>query len=95
MYRNPIPLGPLNLWADADNISTSKSFTSSFICPTACTASVWNNAPDLCAIFANSLIGCIVPISLFANITDTKLVCFVTALDNSSIVIKPSFVGLR
>ena len=79
-----MPLGPLNLCAEADSISTPSSFTFIAICPTACTASVWNSAPWLWATLASSEIGSMVPISLFTSITDTSLVSSVINDDSIS-----------
>ena len=42
--------------------------------PVACTASVWKSAPALCASAANSAIGKIVPVSLFAHISEATAV---------------------
>ena len=65
----PVPLGPLSLWALALSMSMCISSTSMGICPKACTASVWNRMPCFLAICPISLIGCMVPISLLANMT--------------------------
>jgi DNA-binding transcriptional regulator YdaS (Cro superfamily) len=54
------------------------------------TASVWNNAPYSCAIFASSANGCIVPITLLAAITDTNAVSPSITSDNESVLTRPS-----
>ena len=55
-----MPLGAWSLWPESDSMSTPSDFTSTGMCPTACTASVWNSAPRAFAIFASSAIGSIV-----------------------------------
>ncbi len=74
IHTAPAPFGPLNLCAESDSRSTPSARTSTGIFPTAWTASVCISAPCSCAIAASSAIGWIVPISLFASITDTRAV---------------------
>ena len=52
--------------------------------PADCTASVWNRAPWRCATPASSAIGCSVPISLFACMTETSAVSSVMAASSAA-----------
>lgn len=75
--KKPTPLGPLNLWAEADNRSTPSSLTSIWTWPTACTVSVWNKVPFLWAISHSSFIGWNAPNFVVCYITETSFVEFV------------------
>ena len=90
MYMIPIPFGPLNLCPLALNISMWHSSTLIGSCPKACTASVWNRMPCSWAISPISLIGWMVPISLFANITEIRIVVGRIAAFKSSSFTFPS-----
>ena len=79
IHSAPAPFGPLNLCADSDSKSIPSARTSTGIFPTDWTASVCMSAPCWCAIAASSAIGWMVPISLFACITETSAVSFVTS----------------
>ena len=89
-YRNPTPLGPPNLCPLALSRSTPSSFTSSGMCPKACTASVWNRIPLPASILPISAMGWMDPISLFAVITDTRTVSGRIAFSSSSSLTIPS-----
>ena len=73
-YSTPTPLGPWNLWADRESMSTGNCDRSIGTCPTACTASVWNSTPFSRQTAPISAMGSTVPISLLANITLTRQV---------------------
>ena len=102
-YNTPAPLGPWNLCADRDKRSISLCVICSRVCPTACTASVWNSTPWARQILPISATGCKVPISLLAAIMVTKQVFSSRAASSSagrtipfsctgsSSTVKPSF----
>ena len=89
--KAPIPTGPPILCAAIETPSTSP--ISSGIRPNACTASVCMRAPAWCAIFAISATGWITPVSLFADMTETKAHSRVIALATASGSILPSRPG--
>ena len=91
-YNAPTPFGPYILCAVKAIKSIPSAFTSTGILPTACVASVKNNAPCFFAIALISFTGCIVPISLLAYIMATKIVVGFIAASNSSRFIKPSLL---
>ena len=88
-YRKPIPLGPWNLWAEAESISTPRSFTSILICPTAWTASVWNIAPTEWAMAANAGMSWMEPISLLAAVIETSRVSGAMCSDSVAVFTLP------
>ena len=90
MYKAPIPLGPYILCPDILIKSTPNSLTSTGMLPQAWTPSVCIKAPCACAISVISFIGCIVPISLLANITLTSIVLSLITLFNCSKSTLPS-----
>ena len=104
-HSAPTPLGPLNLCAEIESRSTPRAATSIGILPADCTASVWNRAPRACATAASRAIGCTVPISLLACITETRAVRSPTAASRSagsttparpagsSVVVQPRFAS--
>jgi len=71
----PTPFGPLILCEEIDYASAPNSSTLIGILPTACTASVCNGIWYFLQISDISLMGCIVPTSLFANMILTRTVC--------------------
>ena len=90
----PTPFGPWNLCAEKLRKSTSRSWTSIFILPTACTASVWNKAPYSWATLASSFIGKIMPVSLFALIMATSATfSSMTALSWSGVTMPSLFTS--
>ena len=78
-YRQPTPLGPYILCAEIDIRSTCCASTSSGILPGHCVASVWNSVPFCLHSAPISAIGCSVPTSLLAAISDTRIVRSVIA----------------
>ena len=73
-YRAPVPFGPPILWAENAARSTPSALTSTWILPSAWTASVNVVTPRSRHADAISATGSIVPISLFASITQTRIV---------------------
>ena len=67
-------MGPWNLWADRESISTPHSAVSMGTAPMACTASVCIRMPRARAISAISLMGISVPISLLAAMMVIRMV---------------------
>ncbi len=65
------------------------------IFPIACAASTWSRAPAALVSSPASSMGCMVPISLFAAIRDTKDVGFLRASLKASRLAKPSDVTGR
>ena len=65
-------------------MSTGSSLTSIFICPAACTPSVWNMTPCARQTSPRARTGCIVPISLFAAIIVASIVSGRIAFSSSS-----------
>ena len=74
IHSAPAPFGPLNLCDESDSRSTPSARTSTGIFPVDCTASECINAPRECAIADSSAMGCTVPISLLACMTETSAV---------------------
>ena len=89
-YNAPTPLGPYILCAVNAIKSMPSAFTSTGILPTACTASVKNNAPCFFAMALISFTGCTTPISLFAYMIATKIVVGLIAASNSFKSTNPS-----
>ncbi len=76
------PCGPRILWLDIVIACTFKSEKSTLILPKPCTASVCIKAPAARTASAIAAMSCITPVSLFANITETKLVGTVSCVVN-------------
>jgi len=70
---------------DSESMPTGVSRTSMGTRPSAATASLWNTMPVPASVSAISAIGWIVPISLLAQPTDTRIV--------SSVMRARSFLG--
>ncbi len=79
----------MSLWLERVSMSTPSSPTSTGIFPTPWTASVWKIMPFSWAIWANSLIGWITPVSLLASIMLTRKVFSVISFRRSSGSIRP------
>ena len=93
-YNAPTPLGPYILCAVKAIKSMPSLLTSTGILPMACVLSEKTNAPCFRAIALISLMGCTVPISLFACIMATKIVVGLIAASSAFKSISPSlFTG--
>lgn len=93
--RAPAPLGPWNLCEQQVTKSAPKSetvCTGSF--PNHCEASVWNTIPFSRTCCPMTDTGCKVPISLFAAMTETKIVSSRRAASTASGCIFPKGSGL-
>ena len=78
-----MPLGAYILCPTTVSRSASSAATSTGILPTAWAASVCSGTPCSWAMRASSAIGWMVPVSLFANMIDTRTVCGVIAAARS------------
>ena len=83
-------MGPRNLCADRESrsILSVSTFTGSE--PIACTASEWNGMPLSWQILPISVMGWIMPVSLFAYMTDTRTVSGRIADATASGLTRPS-----
>src|SRR5213593_3452368 len=85
-----MPLGPYMRCAvhESRSMPIASTFTGTF--PTACVASVWKMTPLSLQSLPMAAMSWIVPISLLANITETRTVLSVIALPICSTSIRPS-----
>src|ERR1043166_2349087 len=85
-----MPLGPYMRCAvhESRSMPIASTFTETF--PTACVASVWKMTPLSLQSLPMAAMSWIVPISLLANITETRTVLSVIALPICSTSIRPS-----
>ena len=88
-----MPLGPPNLWAEADSRLQPRLSTSTGIWPRAWTASVWKGTPLSLSFSPISFTGWMTPVSLLAVITDTRPVSGPTLSNTSSAFTAPSRPG--
>src|SRR5256712_9715685 len=85
-----MPLGPYIRCAVHESRSMPIASTFTGIFPTACVASVWKRMPLALQSLPMAAMSWIVPISLLANITETRTVLSVIALPICSTSIRPS-----
>src|SRR5436309_1791803 len=85
-----MPLGPYMRCAVHERRSMPIASTFTGIFPTACVASVWKRMPLALQSLPMAAMSWIVPISLLANITETRTVLSVIALPICSTSIRPS-----
>src|SRR6266446_1340481 len=85
-----MPLGPYIRCAVHERRSMPIASTFTGIFPTACVASVWKRTPLALQSLPIAAMSWIVPISLLANITETRTVLSVIALTICSTSIRPS-----
>src|SRR3989441_9178659 len=85
-----MPLGPYIRCAVHERRSMPIASTFTGIFPTACVASVWKRTPLALQSLPIAATSWIVPISLLANITETRIVLSVIALTICSTSIRPS-----
>src|SRR3989344_4575953 len=88
-----MPVGANILWPENARKSQSRSRISTFMCGTDCAASTIRSAPMLCAFFASSLIGLIVPRTLEQCVIEIIFVFFVISFSAAFISNLKSFVS--
>ncbi len=78
---------------DMVNRSTGTVLISIGSWPSAATASTWSAIPVLCNISAIAGMGCTVPISLLAQLSETRIVSSVMRARSLSRLIRPNWSG--